>query len=164
MLIATIVGLLSYIGWSQTRPDETHPVIITGKVCQDSHYGGTLGCLDAWDLPVTECQVILRYAGAEGIAQIDGQTLSPWSVYVSNGKIIDQVQVDENGAYSFRLDWEPEGVFTGNINQEVTVVLYQLEIRTTIQGFCDQTIIGSNQIRVTKNTEAVPGPIFLLSR
>ena len=164
LLIAVII-LGAFLGLRGNRPDETfQPVIIVGKVCQDSHYGGTLGCLDTWDFPVTQCQVILRYAGAEGTTQIDNQASSPWSVYVSNGKIIDQVQVDENGVYSFNLDWQPEGVFTGDKNQEVTAVLYEAEIMTTIQGFCGQTVIGLSQIRVTKDTEAVSGPIFLLFR
>ena len=168
-IIVVIIGLAVSLGWSLTRPNKaqpvTMPVIITGKVWQNSHYGGALDCLDAWDFPVTRCQVILRYAGAEGIfTQTDSQTSSPWSVYVSNGKIVDQVQVDEDGVYFFKLDWEPEGAFTGNINQEVIAVLYQVEIMTTIQGFCDQTVIGSNQIRITKDSEVIHVSPILLSR
>lgn len=169
VLIIVVIVVSVFLGWSLTRPDEPQPVTIEpvtiiGRVLQDSRCGGTLGCLDTWDSPVTQCQVTLRYTGAEGTVQIDGQTSSPWSVYVPDGKIVDQVQVDKNGAYSFKLDWPPEGVFTGDINQEVTVVLYQLEIMTTIQGFCGQTVIGSNQIRITEDVEVVPGPTFLLSR
>lgn len=160
-----VAGLAISLGLSLSSSNEVQPVI-TGKVCQDNRYGGILGCLDDWDYPVTQCQVILRYAGAEGTVEIDGQR-SPWSVYVSNGKIIDQVQVDENGVYSFKLDWQPEGVFVGGgIDQKITTALYQVELLVPVQGFNTQKVIGSSQVRVklTEETETILGPIFLLSQ
>lgn len=161
LTVATILGLAISLGWSLSRPDEA-PITVTGQVRQDNRHGGTLGCLDEWDYPVTQCRVILRYAGAEGFAEIEGQR-SPWNVYVSNGKIIDQVQVNEDGVYSFKLDWQPEGVFTGDTTQEVTAVFYQIELLVPVEGFYDQKVIGPSRIKITENTEAAQGPIFLLS-
>jgi hypothetical protein len=157
-----IIGLAIALGYVLTKPEV--PVVV-GKVYQDNRYGGTFGSLDEWDYPLTQCQVVLRYAGAEGKATIAEGKESTWQIYVSDGKIIDQVQVDENGVYGLELDWQPRGIFKGDMNQEVTAVLCRVEILAPVQGFYNQKVISSSQIRVeaTEDAKVILGPIFLLS-
>jgi len=112
---------------------------------------------------VTQCRVILRYAGAEGTADISGGQ-SPWSIYVSNGRIVSEAQVDENGVYTFSLNWDPVGAFTGDIDQDVTTVIYRVEVLTPVPGFYNQVFIDSDQIRVTKGNKIIQGPQILLFR
>jgi hypothetical protein len=162
IVLLIIIGLASTLGWSLTK---TEVPVVVGKVYQDSRYGGTPGALDEWDYPLTQCQVVLRYAGAEGKATIAEGKESTWQIYVSDGKIIDQVQVDENGVYGLELDWQPRGIFKGDMNQEVTAVLCRVEILAPVQGFYNQKVISSSQIRVeaTEDAKVILGPIFLLS-
>lgn len=161
VVVVVTVILAAALGWSLTKPGVP---VVTGRIYQDSNYGGTRGALDEWDTPVSCYQVIIRYAGAEGTAEISGQTSSSWGVYVSNGKIIDQVQVDEDGVYRFPLDWQPKGPFTGHEDQEVVTVLYQVEVLVP-QGSYVKAITSSQvRIRLTEDAKVIPGPSFLVSQ
>lgn len=164
-IAAIVLGVLLLL--CGNKPDEAKPAVIVGKVYEDSRYKGTFGCLDEYDFSLTQCQVVLRYAGCEGSAKVEGDQTSPWYVYVSNGKIVDQVQVDKQGVYRFYLgDWKPEGIFTGDMEQEVTVVIYNVELLVPVEGFCSQKAISSSQVRIkiSEDNKVIQGPFFIVSQ
>jgi hypothetical protein len=161
ILCVAVIVLGIFLGLCKSRPDD---ILVVGKVWQNNYHGGSQEALDSWDFPLTDCRVVLRYAGAEGTADLSGGQ-SPWSIYFSNGRIVSEAQVDEDGVYSFNLNWDPpEGVFKGGIDQDVEVVIYQVEVLTSVQGFYRQVMIGPDQVRLTKDTKIIQGPQILLFR
>lgn len=138
---------------------------ITGQVFADNTYYGAIGALDANDSPAQNVQVALYQIGADGKMKVSGANAdSGWNFSNYPGKLVDQVKVDENGIYRFKLTWSPSPVLSGDIvQQSTTTLVYRVEVISLVNGRYSNQMIFGNPINVSKIDRTVTGSTILLT-